>query len=294
MSLEELTVAFLDYLDEHAILRDRLLTLEIGLSRGYDDLVERITEQTLLWPQYCEILEFLQLRRFDPAGDMDREELLDIYRLELMDLIEDQPTGDVDDDETIDSTDCDWSSVLPPLLPPRDNRRRRSWHVNRPEQSPEGSPRQRDDSPERQRDDSPERQRDDSPERPVVQNLMQRLQQQRQTELRNVRPKCVREAALVALKFLGDGTCEEIAQFIRKHRLWGGVRCMTTHVSSMMWQDRFTIRGYRVYERRLFTHPSLHDFDTHYNVAKRMKTWSYALSSLGEDLYEEEVRPRNH
>jgi len=257
MSIQERAESFVEFLSEHSEMRDGALVLHVRHHRAYDDFVEDLSERTFDWHQYADILAYLQLRTFDPTGELSRDEFLDIFQRELLELLE---APELPDDRDDDDTSEEWDE----------------------------EPRQ----PVQHRPQPAERRRDASPERPMVGNFMQRIQQQRRRELQAIRVSCVREATVVALKFLGEASCKEIAHFIRMHSLWGGLRCSTAHISSMMWQDRFTVRGYRVYEQRLFTHPSLQEFDSYYSRQQRMRSWTYALSDLGEALYEDRLRPR--
>lgn len=118
---------------------------------------------------------------------------------------------------------------------------------------------------------------------PPHQNFVQLWELQRACQLKRFLEKknySWRTATVIALGFLSEASCSQIADFIYERML---IKCKTRHVAIVMRTDRLSMRGFRVYkDRRLFVHPEKENLS--------MRGIGYSLSQNGYDLYEELVK----
>ena len=96
------------------------------------------------------------------------------------------------------------------------------------------------------RDRSPERRPAASP--PPEGHLQQDMET---AELKALDPRSLREATIIALKFLNFATCREIADFVVRKHLWDA-RCHSSLVSSVIYQDSKLCAGVKPLQERLF------------------------------------------
>lgn len=278
MTLAELGEQFLNFIDEHTSWRDGIMTLHRRQHRKHTILVKKISHLTSKWPNSAAILPYLELRQCDPTkGQMSHRQLSQLFReefLELLDLDESSTSSSSDNGSTSNYKDDDEESPATTF-----EEYRTDHHLPLQSKLPAlPHSRSRDSSPQRSPSPSPVPLFNTHHPVTVPKSVLAQLQRKK---IATLQPKNLRKATVIAVHFLGPSTCTEIAEFVRHHRLWGNLRCHSGLVGTVMYTDRIASA------KKLFMHPTVDQRNYFPNRVGAKQSWSYALSDLGEQLYQD-------